>query len=532
MATYTFSAKTLTSPTAIGGVIMNMEDIVGQGYGAKLALLYMINDNGLNSTPQHITLSTPTLATGKNLTSVGRVTPTNNAGYVITGTAWRLRNGDGTNLTGTIRGYGSSFINTYDLAANTDTFIISPFVTGPATHILAIPSSSSFTKAASNNVFASLNEPALTGTDNYKLIGTAFDDFLQGLEGNDTILGGDGNDSLWGYGGNDYIDAGDGDNVFGGDEGDDSLLGGSGSDSILGGTGNDAINAGDGDNTFLGEDGNDTLLGGSGSDTILGGAGNDFINTGDGIFNSADGESGNDTLLGGSGIDQLLGFSGNDSIDGGGGDDSLNGGLGQDTLFGGDGNDTLNGSGDNDLLDGGSGNDSLDGAGGNDTLFGGIGNDTLLGANNNDRVAGGVDADSLSGSFGQDTFVQGTLDSVASTGGTFSNLPTFTSGETIVFGNGLDIISDFTAGTLGDQLDLDSASSAISAIGVSIASLVSGTNYYLSGSYTGNVFTISADGSGLDTLIIQGTGAAFSSNAASVLLSLVNSNNLVAGNFI
>jgi hypothetical protein len=40
MATYTFSAKTLTSPTAIGGVIMNMEDIVGQGYGAKLALLY------------------------------------------------------------------------------------------------------------------------------------------------------------------------------------------------------------------------------------------------------------------------------------------------------------------------------------------------------------------------------------------------------------------------------------------------------------------------------------------------------------
>jgi Ca2+-binding RTX toxin-like protein len=496
MATYTFSAKTLTSPTSKGGVRMNIEDVVGQGFGARLALLYLINDNGLNSTPQHITLSTPTLATGKNLTSVGRVTPTNNAGYNITGTAWRLRNGDSTDSTGTIRGYGSSFINTYDLAANTDTFIISPFVTGPATHILTMPSSSSFTKAASNNVFASFNEPALTGTDNYKLIGTTFNDFLAGLNGNDTILSGGGDDTLTGYGGNDYIDAGDGNNGFTGDDGDDTLLGGSGLDSIIGGTGND------------------------------------FINTGDGLFNIAYGDDGNDTLLGGAGADSLTGFTGDDSINGGGGDDDLNGGLGKDTLFGGDGNDTLSSGGDNDLLDGGSGNDSLDGAGGNDTLFGGIGNDTLLGAINNDRVLGGVDADSLSGSLGQDTFVQGTLDSVASTGGTFSNLPTFTSGETIVFGNGLDIISDFTAGTLGDQLDLDSSSSAISAIGVSTSSLVSGTNYYLSGSYSGNVFTISADGVGLDTLIIQGTGAAFSSNASSVLLRLVNSNNLVAGNFI
>ena len=91
---------------------------------------------------------------------------------------------------------------------------------------------------------------------------------------------------------------------------------------------------------------------------------------------------------------------------------------------------------------------------------------------------------------------------------------------------------DRTAGPLGDILDLDSSSSAISGIGVSTSSLVSGTNYYLSGSYSGNVFTISTDGSSLDALIIQGAEAAFSSNASSVLLRLVNSNNLVAGNFI
>jgi hypothetical protein len=91
---------------------------------------------------------------------------------------------------------------------------------------------------------------------------------------------------------------------------------------------------------------------------------------------------------------------------------------------------------------------------------------------------------------------------------------------------------DRTAGPLGDILDLDSSSSAISGIGVLTSSLVSGTNYYLSGSYSGNVFTISADGSSLDALIIQGAEAAFSSNASSVLLGLVNSNNLVADNFI
>jgi hypothetical protein len=91
---------------------------------------------------------------------------------------------------------------------------------------------------------------------------------------------------------------------------------------------------------------------------------------------------------------------------------------------------------------------------------------------------------------------------------------------------------DRTAGPLGDILDLDSSSSAISGIGVLTSSLVSGTNYYLSGSYSGNVFTISTDGSSLDALIIQGAEAAFSSNASSVLLRLVNSNNLVADNFI
>jgi hypothetical protein len=51
---------------------------------------------------------------------------------------------------------------------------------------------------------------------------------------------------------------------------------------------------------------------------------------------------------------------------------------------------------------------------------------------------------------------------------------------------------DRTAGPLGDILDLDYSSSAISAIGVLTSSLVSGTNYYLSGSYSGAAFSSNA----------------------------------------
>ena len=440
-----------------------MGTITGEGWGFRRALLFFIDSNFLNTRPQYITGSIPTGATGRNLTSVGRLAP-GNSPFNITGTAWRLRNGDGTDSTGTIGGYGSSFTNTYDLAANTDTFIISPFVAGPATHILTMPPSSSFTKAASNARFYSANDPALTSTDNYKLIGSSFNDNLAGQNSNDTILGGAGNDTIFALGGDDYVDGGDG---------DDSILGRTGNDTIFGGNGNDAF----------------------------------------------DGGEGNDSLYGGSGIDLIQGLEGNDYLDGGSGSDSLEGGDDNDTLLGGDGNDTIGGLQGTDSLDGGIGNDSLRGGAGNDTLLGNDGIDTLLGGNGSDSLTGGA---------GVDTFTQGSTDSVQPT-----IIPgTFTDGNTITFGNGLDIISDFTAGTLGDKLDLDSSSSVISGIGVLTSSLVSGTNYYLSGSYSGNVFTISADGVGSDTLIMQGTGAAFSSNASSVLLGLVNSNNLVAGNFI
>ncbi|MCZ8289117.1 calcium-binding protein [Microcystis sp. LE19-59.1C] len=198
--------------------------------------------------------------------------------------------------------------------------------------------------------------------------------------------------------------------------------------------------------------------------------------------------------------------------------DSLNGGNGNDTLIGGNGNDTL--------LGGVLGDDSLNGGSGNDTLIGDTGSDTLLGGAGSDTLTGGADVN---------RFVQGTAQSTARTA--VSSAGVFAVGMTITFDNSLDIITDFKPGATGDQLDIQGAVGVLptSAIGLAqtAGGLVSGTNYYLSGTVSGNVFTIVANGTdGSSALIIQGTGGSFLANASSVLLSGVDSDNLATANFI
>jgi hypothetical protein len=90
--------------------------------------------------------------TGINLTSMGR---TGGAG---TPTVWRLRNGTGSALTGvTLKAYGGPTIFTGDLAANTDTFVVSYVTAGPATHIFSYLGGSK-TKAAGNQLFGTLDD--------------------------------------------------------------------------------------------------------------------------------------------------------------------------------------------------------------------------------------------------------------------------------------------------------------------------------------------------------------------------------------
>jgi hypothetical protein len=91
-------------------------------------------------------------------------------------------------------------------------------------------------------------------------------------------------------------------------------------------------------------------------------------------------------------------------------------------------NNDLAGGG-NDTLSGTSGEDNLQGLGGNDTLFGYAGADHLQGGDGDDVLIGGSGADTLNGGAGADRF--------------HFELP----------GDGMDVISDFAAGT--DHLSFD-----------------------------------------------------------------------------
>jgi serralysin len=293
------------------------------------------------------------------------------------------------------------------------------------------------------------------------LLGQAGDDILNGEDGNDTLLGGggidtlnggngtdvmygeDGNDTLTGGNDNDFLFGQAGNDTISGDAGNDYLFGGIGLDILNGGTGVDEIYGEDDNDTIRGGDDNDFLFGQLGDDTIYGDAGNDYITGGDGI----------DTLFGGDGIDQLNGESGNDILHGENGDDALYGNDGIDYLLGGSGNDFLDGGIGDDLLSGGAGNDVLIGGDGNDTLSGDellslvAGVDYLYGGNGNDILYGYAGSDFLIGGAGSDKFAYAKMTDAG------------------------DIITDFTAGVGGDNLDLTPLFNSILGVGHSIGAV-------------------------------------------------------------
>lgn len=74
------------------------------------------------------------------------------------------------------------------------------------------------------------------------IIGTDFDDHLNGNNYDDFIIGGDGDDVIHGNNGNDCLE---------GNEGNDTLDGGKGNDHIDGGIGSDKLRGGEGSDTFV-----------------------------------------------------------------------------------------------------------------------------------------------------------------------------------------------------------------------------------------------------------------------------------------
>lgn len=301
-------------------------------------------------------------------------------------------------------------------------------------------------------------------------------EFLEGLDGKDTIVGSGTADVLAGGDGEDVIIGGAGDDVFYGDATYDItgpawsvtrtvvdntytttlnqavFVGeGTGDDRILGGAGDDWAFAGGGDDFVTGDAGADVAFGEAGSDTILGGDGTDVLSGDSSVASLAENLHGSDFLDGGAGDDQLYGNGGSDTLFGGDGEDTLTGdgsdvlsggddylsgeagndqlfgGLGSDTVLGGEGDDTLVGdnggtdaSGSADFLDGGVGDDFLTGQGGDDTLIGGDGTDTLQGDDGADALDGGDGNDTLLGGAGEDFLAAGEGDDmiVGDKGGT------------------------------------------------------------------------------------------------------------------
>ena len=108
------------------------------------------------------------------------------------------------------------------------------------------------------------------------LLGSAYQETLQGDANNNWIAGDDGVDTLYGNAGNDRLAAG-GYSVLNYDDDDDaSFILNSVNDSmnndndvIYGGAGNDSLYGSAGDNTLDGGTGTDTIWSGTGSDTIV-----------------------------------------------------------------------------------------------------------------------------------------------------------------------------------------------------------------------------------------------------------------------
>lgn len=265
--------------------------------------------------------------------------------------------------------------------------------------------------------------------------GTDGDDVFRGSAREDVVRLLGGNDRATGVDGNDWLDGGTGDDHLDGGAGDDRLIGGAGNDILIAGTGEDVLEGGAGDDTYY--IANETF---STFDTVVEkkGGGYDRVFSKDTYFldnwveeatllpggtaaRSLYGNVLDNVLNGSAGSDTLSGAGGNDRLDGGGGIDTANyssarsgvkiyldAALQANNRDGLGGVDTLvsiervTGSGNNDLLVGDANGNRLEGWGGDDVIDGGYGKDVLDGGTGTDTVtyaafSGGVRIDLLAG---------------------------------------------------------------------------------------------------------------------------------------
>ncbi len=345
----------------------------------------------------------------------------------------------------------------------------------------------------------------LDGIEN--LIGSAFDDALNGYLGANRLDGGQGNDTMNGFGGDDVLLGGQGDDALTGGAGNDQIDGGEGNDtadyatasgavtaSLLAGSssgaaGVDAIVGIENlagsvfDDVLAGDGGNNRLAGAAGDDVLTGGVGNDTLIGGDGIDTAsyADAASGVTVVIqsgaasGGAGTDVLDGI---ENLIGSAFDDALNGHTGTNRLEGGLGNDTINGFGGDDVVLGDEGDDALTGGAGNDQINGGEGNDTADYYTASGAVTVSLTSNTSSGAAGVDALVsienlKGSAFGDSLTGDAGANTLDGAAGNDTIDGAGGDdrLMGGSGSDTLsgGDGVDTADYSNATGAVTASLA---------------------------------------------------------------
>lgn len=124
------------------------------------------------------------------------------------------------------------------------------------------------------------------------LFGTAGDDWIRGLKGEDVLVG-------YASGGNGTEP--DGDDTLDGGGGDDSMVGGTGADLLLGGNKSDSMGGMGGRDTLEGGEKDDFMGGGPGGDKLIGGGGADHMGGAGGhdrfIYKDVDPENDSDIIV-------------------------------------------------------------------------------------------------------------------------------------------------------------------------------------------------------------------------------------------
>ncbi len=386
------------------------------------------------------------------------------------------------------------------------------------------------------------------------IIGTSYNDIMQGDNAANTLNGGSGNDVLRGHGGDDILIAGSGADTIDGGAGFD-IVSYAGSTNILGVRYNTIIgNRGEVEDDTLtsiegmigtsrddviwmtnvanfvdGGVGDDELGGLRGDDRLVGGAGSDELFGGEGV----------DTLEGGDGADFLLGDEGDDIAYGGAGDDiyyvdstadatieDLNAGndtvrssasytlsnniellilTGSNAINGaGNGlNNSITGNAGANSLWGNAGNDSINADAGADHLYGEDGDDTLNGGADNDTVDGGADNDALFGGDGFDTLYGRAGNDTLDGGGGNDQLEGGAGDDTYIVEGAVDVIVEF--GGAGTDTVRSSATRTLGAALENLiltgAEAINGFGNTLNNVITGNDAANTLNGAaGIDTL--------------------------------